>query len=99
MVAAFRLVCDVKNSNSRGLILQRADAFPATGIGSHQTEIIHQDLSRESSVAFVAIRVLSNPHVALRQWLNGEVGELDPSSNDRRAAPNLEVETPDRKSV
>jgi hypothetical protein len=55
MVATLELVCEVKNSNSRGWVLQRADAFPATGIGSHQTEIIHHDLSRESSVAFVAI--------------------------------------------
>src|SRR5580693_9662977 len=58
------MVCEVKKSNSRGWVLQRADAFPATGIGSHQTEIIHHDLSRESSVAFVAIRVLSNPQFA-----------------------------------
>jgi hypothetical protein len=40
MVATLELVCEVKNSNSRGWVLQRADAFPATGIGSHQTEII-----------------------------------------------------------
>jgi len=78
MVATLELVCEIKNSNSRGWVLQRADAFPATGIGSHQTEIIHHDLSRESSVAFVAICVLSNPPVALRQRLNGKVGELDP---------------------
>lgn len=33
VVAAFGLVCGVKNSNSRDWVLQRADAFPATGVG------------------------------------------------------------------
>ncbi len=70
MVAALGLVCEVKNSNSRGWVLQRADAFPATGIGSQQTEIIDRDLSRESSVAFVAISVPRDPRVALGQRLN-----------------------------
>jgi len=33
MVAAFGLVCEVKNSNSLGWILQRGEALPATGVG------------------------------------------------------------------
>ena len=33
MVAAFALVRQVKSSNSRDCVLQRADAVPATGVG------------------------------------------------------------------
>ena len=70
MVAAFPLVCEVKNSNSPGWILQRGDAFPSTGVSGHQAKIIDHDLSRESGVAFVAIGVFPKPRVALRQRLN-----------------------------
>lgn len=82
-----------------GLILQRGDAFPTTEVGSHQAEIIHHDLSRESSVAFVTISVFCEARVALGQGLYSKVGELDPSSDDRLAAPELEAESPDRKCV
>jgi hypothetical protein len=37
--------------------------------------------------------------VALRQRLNGKVGEFDPSRDDRLAAADFEAETPDCKSV
>src|SRR4029077_5819865 len=84
---------------SSARILQRTNAFPTTGIGGHQAKIINDDLSRESSVAFVAIRVLSNSRVALRQRLNRKLRELDPSGNDRLAASDLEVEPPDRESI
>ncbi len=81
------------------LSLRGGDAFPATGIGSHQTEIIHHDLCGESSVAFVAIGVFPKPRVALGQRLNPKLREFDPSGDDLLAAPDLEAETPDRKSV
>ena len=35
LVAAFGVVRQVKNSNSPGWILQRADPFPTTAVGSH----------------------------------------------------------------
>src|SRR5579864_7286249 len=43
----------------------QTDALPTTGIGSDQTKVVHHDLSRESSVAFVAIGVFPKPCVVL----------------------------------
>jgi hypothetical protein len=63
--------------------LQRTDPFPGIRVSGHQTEIVHHDLSRESGVAFVPIRILRNSRVALGQWLNRKFGELDPSRDDR----------------
>src|ERR1700740_3573437 len=99
MVAAFRLVCEVKNSNPPGWILQRGDAFPSTGVSGHQPKIIDHDLSRESGVAFVAIGVFPKPRVALRQRLNRKRRELAPRGNARLDAPDLKVEPPDRESI
>src|SRR5262249_31786210 len=50
----------------RTCLLQRADPLPTTGIAGDQPKIIHHDLSRESSVAFVAIGVHGEPSVSLR---------------------------------
>jgi len=54
------------NESAPSTILQRTDPLPATGIGSHQAEIIHHNLRRESCVAFVAVGVFPKPRVALR---------------------------------
>jgi hypothetical protein len=80
-------------------ILKRADALPSTGVGGHHTEVIDHDLSREPSVAFVPIGIFPKPRIALRQRLNCKLRELDPSGNDRLAAPDLKVEPPDRDGI
>jgi hypothetical protein len=45
-------------------------------VGSHQTEIFDNDLSRESGVTFVSIDVCGKPCVALGQRLNRKLGKL-----------------------
>jgi hypothetical protein len=72
------------------------NALPSTGVGGHQSEIIHGDLSLETSIAFIAIGVLGEPRVALGERLNRKLWKLNPSGYDRLTAPDFEVQTPNR---
>src|ERR1700678_631994 len=95
MVAASRLLFAVNGSR----FLQHGNPFPATRIVNHQTKIVDHDLSRESGVAFIAIGVLGNPCVALREDLHPKLRKLDPCSSDRLTLADAEVKTPDGESI
>jgi hypothetical protein len=63
-------------------ILQRTNAFPTTGVGCHQAEVIEHNLGGESRVALITIAVFRQPSVALPQRFNCKVWKFDPSGYD-----------------
>src|ERR1700733_12393148 len=76
--------------------LQRGDAFPASGVGGHQSKIIDGDFGREACVAFITISIAVNSGIALGKGLNDKLRESDPSGGNCRALSDLKVKTLDR---